>query len=127
MNFVMFTRSDLFRPTYLKTLCHAYGLVPSKQYGQHYLTTAAPINQMIAAAALSKDDTVIEIGPGFGILTLALAERVKKIIAFEIEKKLQPYWDDLEIRDRGDRGDMEINRDKEIRDREIRDRVEIKW
>src|SRR3989338_5904941 len=94
MNFVMFTRSDLFRPTYLKTLCHAYGLVPSKQYGQHYLTTAAPINQMIAAAALSKDDTVIEIGPGFGILTLALAERVKKIIAFEIEKKLQPYWDE---------------------------------
>ena len=90
----MFTRSDLFRPTYLKTLCHAYGLVPSKQYGQHYLTTAAPINQMIAAAALSKDDTVIEIGPGFGILTFALAERVKKTIAVEIEKKLQPYWEE---------------------------------
>ncbi len=43
---------------------------------------------------IKKDDVVVEVGPGFGGLTLALAEKVKKVMAFEIEKKLMPYWDE---------------------------------
>lgn len=118
---------EINKTSALKKLCEQYRLHPAKDYGQNFLITDAPIKKMLEAAELKADDTVVEIGPGFGILTFALAERVKKVIAFEIEKRLQPYWDDLEIRDRGGRGDREINRDKEIRDREIRDRVEIKW
>jgi 16S rRNA (adenine1518-N6/adenine1519-N6)-dimethyltransferase len=34
----------------------------------------------------------VEIGPGFGVLTLPLAEKAHKVIAYEIEKKLEPYW-----------------------------------
>jgi len=81
-------------PTTLKQLCDEYGLVPSKKYGQNYLISDAPIQKMIEAAELTREDVVIEIGPGFGILTFSLAEQVKKVIAFEIERKLERYWDE---------------------------------
>lgn len=83
---------DLFKPTHLKLLCERYRLVPSKSYGQNYLIRSAPIDKIIAAADLRPDDTVIEIGPGFGALTLAVAPLVKRVIAFEIERKLVEYW-----------------------------------
>mgnify|MGYP001582635629 CR=1 FL=1 len=47
---------------------------------------------MLEAGEVKKDDVVVEVGPGFGVLTLALAENAKKVLAFEIEKKLEPYW-----------------------------------
>lgn len=49
---------------------------------------------MIRAADLSQNDIVIEVGPGFGVLTFALAPLVKKVVAFEIEKKLASYWEE---------------------------------
>lgn len=67
-------------------------MAPSKAYGQNYLTSDRPIREMIVAGELSSEDTVVEIGPGFGVLTLALAPLVKKIIAFEIERHLEEYW-----------------------------------
>src|SRR3989344_4276149 len=85
---------ELLQPKHLKALCERYGLRPSKSYGQHYLISDAPIKKMIEAAELAKDDTVVEIGPGFGVLTLAVAPLVKKVIAFEIEQKLRPYWEE---------------------------------
>jgi len=84
----------MLSPSQIKLLCAQYGLTPSKQYGQHYLITDAPVKKMIAAAGLTKKETVVEIGPGFGILTFALAEHAKQVIAFEIEKKLLPYWEE---------------------------------
>ncbi len=86
--------SNLFSPTYLKQLCAEAGMAPSKAYGQNYLTSERPIREMIAAGELSPDDTVVEIGPGFGVLTLALAPLVKKVIAFEIERHLEDYWEE---------------------------------
>lgn len=85
--------SDLFKPTYLKTLCSQFGIKPSKKYGQNYLITDAPIKKMVEAAGVGSRDTVIEIGPGFGVLTFALLTKAKKLIAFEIEQKLKPYWE----------------------------------
>lgn len=85
---------NLFSPNYLKELCVKYNLSPSKEYGQNYLISEKPIREIVEAGELSKDDVVLEIGPGFGVLTLALAPHVKKIIAFEIEKKLQEYWEE---------------------------------
>lgn len=94
----------------IKLLCGKCGFNPSKRYGQNYLVNDGIVKKIIEAGDLKSTDTVVEIGPGFGVLTFALAERVKKVIAFEIERKLEGYWSDLEIRDK-----------------EIRDRVEIKW
>ena len=83
-----------FTPEEIQNLCRQYGLRPSKDYGQNYLLHPEPIEEMLAAAELKKTDTVVEVGPGFGILTFALADEVKKVIAFEIEKKIKSYWDE---------------------------------
>ncbi|MBI2037594.1 MAG: ribosomal RNA small subunit methyltransferase A [Candidatus Magasanikbacteria bacterium] len=82
----------LFNEDYLKHLCKQYGLVPSKKYGQNFLINPEVVEKMVEAAEIKKDDMVIEVGPGFGVLTFALAEYAKKVLSFEIEKKLEPYW-----------------------------------
>lgn len=84
--------SKLFNPDYLQHLCQKYGLRPSKKYGQNFLIEGEVVEKILAAADISKTDTVVEVGPGFGILTGPLAERAGRVISFEIEKKLQPYW-----------------------------------
>jgi 16S rRNA (adenine1518-N6/adenine1519-N6)-dimethyltransferase len=72
----------------LKHLKSLYGIKPRKEQGQNFLLDTAVIEQTIAAAELSKDDIVLEIGPGFGALTTALAECTKKVIAVEQDRKL---------------------------------------
>ncbi len=86
--------SSVLTPTQLRALCEEYGLRPSKGYGQHYLINEAPIMAMLKAADVSSDDTIVEVGPGFGILTLTVAPLVKRVFAFEIEQKLRPYWEE---------------------------------
>ena len=83
----------IYNPDYLNSLCKNYGLRPSRQYGQNYLINPEVIEKMIEAADVKKTDTIVEVGPGFGVLTFALAEKAKEIIAYEIEKKLIPYWE----------------------------------
>jgi 16S rRNA (adenine1518-N6/adenine1519-N6)-dimethyltransferase len=81
-------------PTELKQWCAQYGLTPSKAFGQNYLLSQAAIDHMIDAAGISSADTIIEIGPGFGVLTETLAERAHHVFALEIEQTLRPYWED---------------------------------
>ncbi|MFA6423873.1 MAG: 16S rRNA (adenine(1518)-N(6)/adenine(1519)-N(6))-dimethyltransferase RsmA [Candidatus Magasanikbacteria bacterium] len=88
----------LFNIDYLKHLCNKFGLRPSKEYGQNYLINPEVIDTMIAVSGVNKKDTVVEVGPGFGILTLDLAAKVKKLLAFEIEIKLKPYWEEISTR-----------------------------
>src|SRR5512140_738168 len=59
-----------------------------KSLGQHFLFDSSILEAIVDAAELSADDTVVEIGPGPGILTRLLAERVKKVIAIEIDEQL---------------------------------------
>ena len=87
---------QIYQPVYLKELCAKYRLTPSKQYGQNYLIKSAPIEKMVAAAEIDADDMIVEIGPGFGVLTFALLDSAQHVLAFEIEKKLQAYWDEHE-------------------------------
>lgn len=104
--------NNLFKPSHLKQLCQEYNLSPSKKYGQNYLISQGVIEKIIKASDLKKTDTVIEIGPGFGVLTFALAECVGKVVSFEIERKLEGYWEeiieDLKIKGSKDQGDIEI-------------------
>ena len=86
-------KDKLYTPTYLKELCGQYGLSPSKAYGQNYLISEGPIKKMIEAAEISSDDRIVEVGPGFGVLTLALAQTDAQVTSFEIEKKRERYWE----------------------------------
>lgn len=64
------------------------GIRFNKDFGQHILKNPLIITSMIDKAALQPTDTVIEIGPGTGNMTVKLLEKVKKLIAFEIDPRL---------------------------------------
>jgi 16S rRNA (adenine1518-N6/adenine1519-N6)-dimethyltransferase len=65
-----------------------YGLFPKKRWGQHFLVDRNILNKVIRTAQVGKDDVILEIGPGLGEMTLALARQAKKVIAVEIDPKL---------------------------------------
>ena len=61
-----------------------------KKYGQNFLIDEHVLNKIIAAAEFSKDDYVIEIGPGIGTMTERMAPECKHVTAIEIDKELIP-------------------------------------
>jgi 16S rRNA (adenine1518-N6/adenine1519-N6)-dimethyltransferase len=66
----------------------AYGLVPRKKWGQHFLIDRNILNKVIRTAQIEKKDLVLEIGPGLGEMTFALARQARRVIAVEIDPKL---------------------------------------
>lgn len=84
---------NLYDPVTLANLCRTYGLRPSKQYGQNYLIEPEVIETILDVAAVQDHETIVEVGPGFGVLTEALAPLTKRLVSFEIEQKLTAYWD----------------------------------
>lgn len=67
---------------------------PQKKYGQNFLTDEKALSDIVAAAKLSKDDIVVEIGSGLGVLTFALLAEAKKVIAIEADLDLADYLRD---------------------------------
>jgi len=65
-----------------------YGVTPRKKWGQHFLVDRNILNKVIRTARVEKEDVVLEVGPGLGEMTLALARQVKRVIAVEIDPKL---------------------------------------
>ena len=61
-----------------------------KKFGQNFLIDDHVITKIINAAEITKDDLVLEIGPGIGTMTQYLAESARKVIAVEIDKNLIP-------------------------------------
>lgn len=64
---------------------------PKKSLGQNFLTDNDVIRKIVESAGLKKEDVVLEIGPGRGILTEALASECQKVIAVEIDSDLVSY------------------------------------
>lgn len=67
---------------------------PKKQLGQYWLKQKSVLNKIINAADLKKDDLIIEIGPGLGVLTKELAKKTGKVIAIEKDLALIPILKD---------------------------------
>ena len=65
-----------------------------KRYGQNFLVDASMVEKIVDAAGLTKEDTVLEIGPGIGTMTQYLAECADTVIAVEIDEKLLPILDE---------------------------------
>lgn len=72
----------------VKNLCKKYGIYPSKKMGQNFLINEAVLKKIIKTANLSKNDIVLEVGPGIGNLTLELAKKAGKVIAVEKDKRM---------------------------------------
>lgn len=72
----------------IRALAAALGVVPTKKLGQNFVTDPNTIRKIVAQAKLTGDETVVEIGPGLGSLTLGLLEVAKNVIAVEIDHKM---------------------------------------
>lgn len=67
-----------------------YNFAFQKKFGQNFLIDGHVLDKIIVAANISKDDMVLEIGPGIGTMTQYLAEAAREVVAVEIDKNLIP-------------------------------------
>ena len=72
----------------IRALAESLGVVPTKKLGQNFVTDPNTIRKIVAAAKLGENETVVEIGPGLGSLTLGLLEVAEQVIAVEIDAKM---------------------------------------
>lgn len=77
-----------------KELVKKYGIRLTKSLGQNFLTDINVVSRIVDTAEITKDDMVIEIGPGVGSMTGELASRAGKVIAVEIDRHLIPALKD---------------------------------
>ncbi len=84
----------LTNPSELKRTIEKHGFTFSKSLGQNFLIDEGVLHQIISAAGVTKESGALEIGPGAGTLTRALAEHSAKTVAVEIDKTLQPLLTD---------------------------------
>ena len=65
-----------------------------KKFGQNFLIDTHVLDKIIAAANITKDDLVLEVGPGIGTMTQYLCEHARQVVAVEIDKNLIPILED---------------------------------
>ena len=71
-----------------------YQFAFQKRFGQNFLIDTHVLEKIIAAAGVTEDDCVLEIGPGIGTMTQYLAEHARSVVAVEIDKNLIPILED---------------------------------
>ena len=74
----------------LRSILEKHGFHFKKQFGQNFISDTNLLKSIVDASGITEDTTVVEIGCGAGTLTRALAERAKKVYAFDIDRDLQP-------------------------------------
>lgn len=70
----------------IKSVCKRYGIIPSKNKGQNFLIDRAALDLIAGALHLGPDDTILEIGPGTGVLTRELCAKAGNVVAVELDK-----------------------------------------
>ena len=71
-----------------------YEFAFQKKFGQNFLIDSHVLDKIVSAAGITKDDFVLEIGPGIGTMTQYLAASARKVFAVEIDKALIPILED---------------------------------
>ena len=82
--------ATLGNPKETIAILNKYGFNFQKKFGQNFLIDTHVLEKIIRAAEITKDDCVLEIGPGIGTMTQYLCENAGKVIAVEIDKNLIP-------------------------------------
>ncbi len=77
---------DLVQET--KFIMKKYHITANKNFGQNFLINENIVNAIVEAAEISKEDVILEIGPGLGTLTSKLLEKAGKVICIELDKKM---------------------------------------
>ncbi len=81
-------------PAATKEIINKYGFAFQKKFGQNFLIDSNILENIVSAAGITKDDFVLEIGPGIGTMTQYLCEAAKQVVAVEIDKMLIPILQD---------------------------------
>ncbi len=86
----------IVNPSETKAILKRHNIHLSKRLGQHFLIDANILDKEIAAAALTSGDTVLEIGPGIGTLTEALAAQAGSVVAVELDDRfISILWETM--------------------------------
>ena len=88
------TKPTLGNPQNTIEVLQKYGFSFQKKFGQNFLIDTHVLDKIIASANITKDDMVLEIGPGIGTMTQYLACAARKVVAVEIDKALIPILAD---------------------------------
>jgi 16S rRNA (adenine1518-N6/adenine1519-N6)-dimethyltransferase len=80
----------LTSPKVISEIMKCNDIAFTKSLGQNFLIDENILNKVVAVAEVTKDDYILEVGPGIGALTAALANRAKKVVAIEIDKGIIP-------------------------------------
>lgn len=75
-------------PERVRAALRSLGLRPTRGMGQNFLVDAQALSHIIAAAELSSENVVVEVGPGLGVLTWELLQRAGRVIVVELDKRL---------------------------------------
>jgi 16S rRNA (adenine1518-N6/adenine1519-N6)-dimethyltransferase len=86
--------AQLGNPTNTIEILNKYKFVIQKKFGQNFLIDTHVLEKIVLAAGITKDDFVLEIGPGIGTLTQYLCENAREVVAVEIDKMLIPILED---------------------------------
>ena len=94
----------LYSPSYIREILDKYGFEFSKALGQNFLIDGNILKNISKAGEITKEDLILEIGPGIGTLTEELALNAKKVVAVELDKNLLPIlgetlkaYDNIEV------------------------------
>ncbi|HXY93689.1 MAG TPA: 16S rRNA (adenine(1518)-N(6)/adenine(1519)-N(6))-dimethyltransferase RsmA [Acidimicrobiia bacterium] len=79
---------EMLTPATVRGLLDEHGIHPKKSLGQHFLADPNTARRVAALAEVERGDRVLEVGPGLGSLTLALAERGARVLAVEVDPRL---------------------------------------
>ena len=74
----------------LKSILERHGFHFKKQFGQNFISDTNLLESIVSASGIDESTTVVEIGCGAGTLTRALAERAKRVYAYDVDTALQP-------------------------------------
>lgn len=88
------SKKYLGNPTNTLAVINKYGFAFQKKFGQNFLIDENIVSKIVREAGVTKEDFVLEIGPGIGTMTQLLCENAKAVAAVEIDKKLIPILED---------------------------------
>lgn len=80
----------LYSPKYVNEILKKHGFRVSKSLGQNFLIDGNIVRNICEAGGVSKEDSILEIGPGLGTLTEELALNAKKVVSVELDESLLP-------------------------------------
>lgn len=81
-------------PSATKEIINKYSFAFQKKFGQNFLIDSNVLESIIRGAEITKDDFVLEIGPGIGTMTQYLCEAARQVVVVEIDKMLIPILED---------------------------------